>query len=133
MYKRSAGLLMLALCLVSSAMAQEGHPLVGTWQGDWGQNQDNRNFLTVIMQWDGKNISGLINPGPNSSDLPSGAVKLDSSNWTVHMEIDVADDSGVKHHMTADGKLDNIGSHARTLSGTWRDANGRGDFTLTRQ
>src|SRR5690606_9411191 len=65
MFKKVSGLL-LALCLASAAGAQEGHPLVGTWQGEWGPN--NANFLTLILYWDGKAISGIVNPGPDQGE-----------------------------------------------------------------
>src|SRR5438128_1129462 len=57
----------LFLLLVGSvaSFAQEGHPLVGTWYGDWGPTPTHRNQITVVMSWDGKNIAGIINPGPD--------------------------------------------------------------------
>ena len=47
------------------AIAQEGHPLTGTWYGDFGMTTAQRNDLTVIMKWDGANTTGMVNPGPN--------------------------------------------------------------------
>lgn len=113
-----------------SAQAQEGHPLSGTWLGNWGSGTDS-NFLTLILTWDGQRLSGLANPGPDSTDV--GSVVLDSSNWTVTIDTDLRDDAGTPLHFTAEGKLDNIGSHTRTLQGTWRDGSRSGNFTLTRQ
>src|SRR5690606_30825156 len=124
MFKKvKAALLMItALFLASAAIAQEGHPLQGTWQGDWGATAVDRNFLTIIMTWDGKNISGLVNPGPDSSELQ--AVKLDSATWTVTIETDLKDDAGTAFHFKAQGKLENIGSQTRTLNGTWEHEKG---------
>ena len=50
-------------------LAQEGHPLTGTWAGDWGPTITQRTHLTLVMNWDGKNISGTINPGPDHARL----------------------------------------------------------------
>ena len=40
-----------------------------------------------------------------------------SLNWTVHFEADAKDGS----HIVIDGKLDNIGSYNRTITGTWTE------------
>src|SRR3989442_2603217 len=98
-------LALLAGCLiVRAAVAQEGHPLVGTWYGDWGPTPTHRNQITVVMSWDGKNIAGIINPGPDVVNIK--AATLDSTKWTVHFEADGKDDKGQVVHFVADGKLD---------------------------
>src|SRR5687767_1140550 len=104
MFRTGRALLLAVMTLLFTlgATAQEGHPLAGTWQGDWGATADDRNFLTIIMNWDGKQITGLVNPGPDSSELQS--VKLDSSTWTVTIETDLKDDAGQAHHLKAEGK-----------------------------
>ncbi|MES2625469.1 MAG: hypothetical protein V4628_09330 [Pseudomonadota bacterium] len=128
---RALLLTFIALFFSATAIAQEGHPLVGTWLGDWGPTADDRNFLTIIMYWDGKNITGIVNPGPDSSELK--IAKLDSSTWTVAFEADVKDDAGQAHHLKANGKLDKIGTQTRTLAGIWEHDQGKGSFTLERQ
>ena len=42
-----------SLALAVAAAAQEGHPLAGTWYGDYGTGNQKRD-LTVIMKWDGQ-------------------------------------------------------------------------------
>ena len=118
------------LTLAVAGLAQEGHPLVGTWYGDWGPTPTHRNQITLVMTWDGKNISGMINPGPDA--LPIKVATLDSTKWTVHIEADAKDQSGNPVHFVADGKLDNIGSYHRTLTGTWMHGAMKGDFKITR-
>jgi hypothetical protein len=105
----------------SSALAQYGHPLKGSWSGDWGPNKDQRTRVLLQMQWDGKAITGAINPGPNA--LPLTAASLDPETWQVRLEA-----KGV----VIDGKLENIGSAHRALSGTWTQAGRKGDFRLVR-
>ena len=59
-----------AMMLTGAATAQEGHPLAGTWYGDYTTGKQKVD-ITVVMKWDGKSITGLINPGPDSKPLTS--------------------------------------------------------------
>jgi len=124
----------LWICLIFgiaiSAVAQEGHPLAGTWYGDWGPSKTDRNDVTVVMSWDGKTITGVINPGPDA--VPIKIAMLDSSKWTVHLEADAKDKAGNLVRFIADGKLENLGSPNRSLTGTWTHGNVKGDFKITR-
>ena len=117
--------------LVATAFAQEGHPLVGTWYGDWGSSPQQRRDVTVIMTWDGKTIGGTIDPGPDA--VPFKTATLDSSTWTVHIEAERAAKANTAAVLyVIDGKLANLGSYNRTLSGTWTAGTTKGDFKLTR-
>ena len=124
-------LFLFSFAIAGSLEAQHGHPLTGTWLGDWGRDGDDRSFLTVILQWDGSTVRGLANPGPASTELQH--VRLDSADWSVTFETDLVDHNGDTVHIRARGMLDNVGSMTRTLSGTWTSENGSGDFTLMRQ
>ena len=116
---------------LASAAAQEGHPLVGTWYGDWGPTPKARHDVTVIMTWDGKAIGGTIDPGPDA--VPFKTATLDSSTWTVHVEAErPAKGPTAAIRYVIDGKLADLGSYNRTLSGTWSDGATKGDFKLTR-
>ncbi len=110
--------------------AQEGHPLTGTWSGDWGATADKRTRITLVMTWDGKSIAGTINPGPEAMTL--ARVTIDYAKWTVHIEADGKDSSGKPVRVLADGKIDALGSWHRTFSGTWTQAGAKGTFKLTR-
>jgi hypothetical protein len=125
----------LFLFLVSlsiTGIAQEGFPLIGTWQGDWGPNATDRTQVLIEMAWDGKTISGTINPGyPDATPLQVAV--LDSRKWTLHLEGDSKDKSGSTVRVIVDGKLENIGSPNRTLSGTWTRGSVKGNFKLIRQ
>ena len=74
---------LMVLAVASSVVAQEGHPFTGTWYGEFGPNASKRSDLTVILSWDGKNATGIINPGPNV--IPIKVATLDSTvnKWTV--------------------------------------------------
>lgn len=110
--------------------AQEGHPLTGTWHGDYGTSPTQRTQMVFLMHWDGKKVEGKVNPGANA--VPLKAATLDASKWMVHFEADMKDAAGKPMPMVFDGKLDNVGSYNRTINGTWTSGSQKGDFKLTR-
>ncbi len=111
--------------------AQEGHPVVGTWYGDWGTSPQQRHDVTIIMTWDGKAIGGTINPGPDVASIK--AATLDSSTWSVHIEAErPAKGGNPVLRYVIDGKLSNLGAYNRTFAGTWTEGASKGDFKLTR-
>jgi hypothetical protein len=65
MRKLTLGLFAVLGCmaLILPLAAQEGFPLKGSWLGDWGESTTNRNQVFVVFDWDGKVVSGAINPG----------------------------------------------------------------------
>ena len=128
--RTAAAICVMACALTLGLAAQEGHPLTGTWSGDWGATPDKRTRITLVMTWNGKALTGTINPGPEAMTV--GRVTVDYAKWTVRLEADGKDSSGKPVRVLADGKLDDIGSWHRTLSGTWTRAGAKGTFKLTR-
>ncbi len=116
----------LGLMAAGMVLAQQGHPLTGTWTGDWGSSATERHQVTFVMNWDGKNVTGIMNPGPDSTPLTS--VFVDVTNWTVRIEADGKD----KTHISAEGKLQDLGSYHRFIAGTWKQGAMTGDFKITR-
>jgi hypothetical protein len=110
--------------------AQQGHPLTGTWNGDYGPSPTQRTQVTIVMTWDGHEVKGVINPGPDSS---TAVVFVDVTNWTVRFESDMKDQSGKAVHISVEGKMDDIGNYHRTIAGTWRQGTANGTFKLTRE
>jgi hypothetical protein len=119
------------LMLAGSAFAQEGHPLKGTWLGDWGASKTQRNQVTVLMDWDGKQITGQINPGPGA--IPITKATLEPKGWLVHLEADGKDNAGKAVHYVIDGKIENLGLYNRSIVGTWSRDSVPGDFKISRQ
>ena len=84
------------------------------------------------MEWKTTTLSGIINPGyPDEAKIRVGT--LDSTKWTLHLEADSKDEKGNIVKVLIDGKLENIGSHNRTLTGTWTRGTVKGTFKLTRE
>ena len=122
--------LLIVLAFAAVADAQYGHPLKGSWSGDWGPTKETRNRLLLELNWDGKAVTGTINPGPNA--VPLKKASLDPSNWTVHFEAEGKDQSGRAVRYVIDGKLENLGAYNRVLSGTWTQGGVKGDFRVVR-
>lgn len=123
-------LILIGSMIAMAASAQQGHPMTGTWAGEWGPDKAHRNQVTVIMNWDGKTISGMINPGPDKVLIKTAA--LDTAKWSFHLETDAKDPNCAVQKFVADGKLDNIGSYNRTVTGTYTYGTTKGDFKITR-
>ncbi len=111
----------LILALALACRAQQGHPLTGTWSGDWGATATQRHQVTLVLNWDGKNVTGLINPGPDA--IPLKSVTVDVSTWTIRIQAD---------GISAEGKLEDLGSYHRTITGAWQQGTVKGDFKITR-
>ena len=124
-------LTVFALVLLSSAVAaQYGHPLKGTWSGDWGPTKETRYRVLLELHWDGNAITGTINPGPSAVPLQKASV--DPSTWQVRFEAEGRDKAGAPVRYLIEGKIENLGAYRRVLSGTWTQGGQRGDFRLTR-
>ena len=123
-----------ALVLLTPMFAQEGHPLTGTWHGDWGPTPTHRNDVTLVLDWDGKNITGLINPGPEPIKLSKATLEpnSDPKKWLVHFEADAKDHGGNPVHFVIDGTMQNLTAIRRSIVGTWSHGNVKGDFKVTR-
>jgi len=123
----------LAFAVTSSA--QEGHPLVGSWHGDWGLGAAGRQDLTVVIDYtpDASGVAGIANPGYDHAPLENIQLTIPKpTDWNVTFDVELKDKSGKATRYVAAGKLDKIGSDRRTLTGTWSSGTSKGDFKLTR-
>ena len=135
--------------LAAPALAQEGHPAKGTWVGYWGPAAT-ENRLVIVMDYDGKNLSGAVNPGANA--VPIKMARLDITPGTpaakpgdipgeptfkLHIEADAKDAKGNSITIVADGTLRNVALPGRVMVGTWTQTSGgktvKGDFRISRQ
>jgi len=129
--------------LAVTARAQEGYPLAGTWYGDYGTGNQ-KNDLTVIMKWDGKSVSGIVNPGPNAIPIKSAVMDItpgkpapEGRNSTtgippvfkVHLEFNAPGAAGGTPTVF-EGTIQNPVAGNRRISGTWTRGAERGTFQL---
>ena len=113
-------------------LAQEGHPLTGTWTGEWQAAGGPRTHLTVVMSWDGKAVTGLVNPGPDAIQLTR--VVVDWSTWTLVIEGEKKGGDGARGGtVRAEGRIEDIGSARRRIVGTWTEGDAAGELRLTRE
>lgn len=113
------------------ANAQEGHPMSGSWVGDWGMGAGERHRVVVILEWTGNELAGTINPGPNA--IPVKMAVADPGDWSLHMEAATTDAEGRPVSYVIDGAIDDLGSYNRGIAGTWKVNGQPGDFSITRQ
>ena len=127
-------ILVVALFVASLAVpvvAQEGHPLKGSWIGTWGPSQNHADDVLVVLKWDGKALSGTINPG--TDDIPLKVATLNPTGWLVHLEGDGKDKAGKVISYVIDGKIENLGLPHRSIVGTWKAGTESGPIRISRQ
>jgi hypothetical protein len=121
---------LFCLALAATGLAQYGHPLKGSWSGDWGTGKDTRHRVLLDLNWNGKEITGTINPGPDG--VPLKTATLDPAKWTVRFEAEGKASAGGPVRYVIEGKLENLGSYYRVITGTWTQGTEKGDFKITR-
>ena len=125
MYKCFIKGLMLSATLIfmtATANAQEGHPLKGSWIGEWSDHPLG-DFVLVVMDWNGSEVTGMINPGTDNLVIES--VVLNPEDWSV--EIKAGD-------YTVTGTIENLELPSRSVTGSWSGGRReRGDFEIVRQ
>jgi hypothetical protein len=117
--------------LATFSFAQEGHPMSGSWVGDWGTSASNRHRVVLVLEWSGSEVTGVVNPGANAIPIKSSSV--DPMKWSLHFVAEGRDPSGAAVTYEAEGTIDDLGTYNRTLSGTWKVNGQTGDFSITRQ
>jgi hypothetical protein len=120
----------IACAIVCSDLrAQEGHPLAGTWHGTWGPNATQRTDVTLVLDFDGKAITGMMNPGPDSIRFET--IALDPATWSVHFE---AKPKGAAKSVpiVIDATIQDVTNRHRSLVGTFMQGTVKGDFKASR-
>jgi hypothetical protein len=133
------------LALAMPAMAQFGHPLKGSWSGEWRENASTEHRILLDFKWDGKYgvnpeggvLSGTLNPGTDSAPMrnvkltpPPGGVANADAPWELHFEAEIKDASGAPVKIVVDGFLENIGAYKRFITGSWQQGNRKGPFRV---
>ena len=132
MRRFAVALVLVALCAAGApVVAQEGHPLKGSWIGTWAGNTVHGTDLFMVLDWNGKAITGTINPGQDNIAIKTATLNPDG--WVFHFEAEGKDKAGAVITYTVDGKIENLAMHNRTVTGTWKSQRGSGAFKITRQ
>ena len=142
---RACILFAFVMALGLATTAQEGYPLAGTWYGDYGTGNQ-KHDLTIIMKWDGKSVTGTVNPGASATPIKTAVMKItpgkpapEGQNSTtgippvfdVHMEFDVPAAAG-GGTVVFDGTIKNPVAGNRTIVGTFSRGSERGPMQLRR-
>jgi len=126
----STAIALFVVCGFSRTYAQEGHPLVGTWHGSWGPNAAERHDVTLVLEFDGKAITGIMNPGLDSVRFDK--ITLEPSTWTVHFEATPKAAAEKAAPIVIDAKIEDVTNRRRSLVGSWTQGATKGDFKASR-
>ena len=108
-------LMSLMLCAAVVGHAQEGFPLDGTWRGQRVSGTDTPVTIVMVLDWDGKTISGLIDPGPKSIQIAKA--ELIPEGWQVEIEAHTKAGEAISFK----GVIGKLGAYDRTITGTWME------------
>ncbi len=123
-HSRAALLMLMLFSFNHGAIAQQNaDPLTGTWKGDWGPSPTDRNSVTLELKWNGKTLTGTVNPGPDA--IPIEIASFDPKTMQIHLEATYArrDLRYVVDGTVGKGKM----------TGTWNHPRRKGDFQVTRE
>ena len=137
--------LLACLAIAIPALAQFGHPLKGSWSGEWRQNASTEHRILLEFKWEGKYgvnpeggiLTGTLNPGPDAAPMknikltpPSGGVANADAAWELHFEADTKDADGNAVKVVVDGFMENLGAYKRFITGTWQEGKFKGPFRV---
>ena len=91
-----------------------------------GTEWNDRNQVTVELKWDGKNLTGTVNPGANAVELKKAT--FDAKTGAIHFEADATNRRGNQIHYVIDGKVE-----GSTMTGTWNHDNRNGELKITKK
>ena len=121
-----ASFCLVSFLLIAALAFGQSDPLTGTWTGDWGPSARDRNQVTVALKWDGKALTGTVNPGASAVQIEKST--FDARSGAVHMEAKAPVSGGATYHYIIDGKLAN-----GAIAGSWNHDDRKGDFKITKQ
>jgi hypothetical protein len=112
----------LLLMGATAGVAQEGFPLDGTWRGETVLRDGSPRTIVLVMLWDGKSVTGTVNPGRDGMDFTGGTLNPDGWKFT----LDVKDAKGGP--VRFEGVIQDLGKYDRLLVGKWTDSAGTFDI-----
>ncbi len=120
-------MLMLSTAKIS---AQHGHPLVGSWSGNWTDAQGQSVRLLILLDFsEDQVISGTIIE--NTARMAIQSAVLDPSDWSLVIKASRRDGEGQSVDYEVLGKIENLGSaRERAIAGTWKRGGESGPFRV---
>ena len=122
--------LAIAIPMVAQQRAAAPDPLTGTWTGDWGPNNNDRNQVSVELKLSGTALTGTVkSTSPARADVTLTKSTFTAATGAVHMEADATNPrGGPAVHYVIDGKLANA-----AMTGSWNHDSTKGDFKLAKK
>ncbi len=126
---RHAAALVSFWLLGATAFAQHGHPLVGSWSGEWVPPGGEPQRVLVVLEYENDTVSGSIYFGTRR--VPIRRALLEPDSWAVRLEAsENRNDDGVVDYLI-EGRIENLGSTTeRTITGSLVRNGERGDFRV---
>ena len=118
--------LCLVLCVLLAGFLFAADTISGTWKGEWGPNTFERTPLVAELKYDGKAVTGTIDPGSSPVTISKGT--FNEKTGVIHLEADGRGRYSARNHYVIDGKLEK-----GKITGTWKYDRGEGDFTISKQ
>jgi hypothetical protein len=132
---RTLSVICLLACLAIAApmlarQSATADVVTGSWVGDWGPNERDRNQVTVDLKFDPatKAVTGTVKTA-NRADVALSKASYDAATQIVKMEAEARNPrSGQNVKYVIEGKLAGTG-----MTGSWSHDAVKGDFKLTKQ
>jgi len=105
--------------------------LKGSWLGTWESNEVHGESVLLVLDWDGQNITGILNPGTDNIRISEAT--LDPEGWIVRIEAEAGGASGETLNYVIEGRIEDLELPNRAIVGTWRSERGSGMFEVSRQ
>lgn len=120
----------MIVVLHQAVFAQHGHPLVGSWSGDWKAADGETGRVLLVIKFDEDQvISGNIIEGSVRSPITTAT--LDPYTWTVTLNAEQKDPGGAMVPVVVTGKIENLGSATeRAIVGTWKKGDKSSDLRV---
>lgn len=116
--------------MACTVLAQEGHPLDGTWSGDRLVAGEKVRVLLVMKLLPDQSFDAMLIE--NGARIPLSDVTLYHEDWTVSLEVDGKNRAGETVRYSVSGEIQNLGStFDRMIVGKWSNGRDEGEFKVT--
>jgi hypothetical protein len=120
----------IALPIIAQQKSAASDPLSGTWTGDWGPNERDRNQVSVDLKMAGTAVTGTVQSvTPKRDDVAISKGTYTAAGNKVHLEAEAKNPrSGAVVKYVIEGTI-----AGTSMTGTWNHDAVKGDFKLTKK